>query len=93
MTNVATAEVLEDATPQRIAHANDNFIVTAEGARQFTDELLIRLASKGQLYPDATINKACEDAGLRYYADWYGSNMGGLQAIDRQPALRATVPR
>lgn len=80
MTN--TAEELQDATPERIAIANDNFVVTADGARQFQDELLIRMCSKGQLYPDAMINTACREAGERYYADWYGSNMGGLQAID-----------
>ena len=40
------------------------------------------MAGKGQLYPNATINLACKVAGEKYYEDWYGSNMGGLQAID-----------
>jgi hypothetical protein len=76
------SEIIEDATPERIAFANDNFTLTADGARQFQDELLLRLGNKGQLYPNAAINTACKLAGERYYEDWYGSNMGGLQAID-----------
>jgi hypothetical protein len=53
-----------------------------DGARQFKDDLLVRLADKGQLYPDAKVNMACRLAGEKYYADWYGAGMGGLQAID-----------
>ena len=56
--------------------------VTEDGARWFKDELLVRLADKGKLYPDAKINAACHLAGEKYYTDWYGSGMGGLQAID-----------
>jgi hypothetical protein len=70
-----------DATPERLAHSIENHIGD-DGARHFTDELLIRMANKGQLYPDADINRACLEAGERYYADWYGSNMSTLQAID-----------
>lgn len=70
----------EAATPERLAMGES--IVTADGARQFQDELLTRLASKGQLYPDGQINEAMRLAGERYYADWYGAGMGGLQAID-----------
>jgi hypothetical protein len=57
-------------------------IFNEDGARQFKDELLVRLADKGQLWPDATINAACHLAGEKYYADWYGAGMGGLKAID-----------
>jgi hypothetical protein len=57
-------------------------IFNEDGARWFKDELLVRMADKGQLYPDATINMACRLAGEKYYADWYGAGMGGLQAID-----------
>jgi hypothetical protein len=56
--------------------------ITSVGARFFQDDLLIRLANKGQLYPDATINMACRLAGEKYYADWYGSGMSPLKAID-----------
>jgi hypothetical protein len=68
------------ATPERLRKSKST--VTEDGARQFKDELLVRLADKGQLYPDATINLACKLAGEKYYADWYGSNMSSLQAID-----------
>jgi hypothetical protein len=61
---------------------SESSITTEEGARQFQDELLTRLASKGQLYPNGEINEAMRLAGERYYEDWYGANMGGLQAID-----------
>jgi hypothetical protein len=44
--------------------------------------LIVRMASKGQLYPDAKINAAFHLAGEKYYADWYGAGMGGLKAID-----------
>ena len=57
-------------------------IFNEDGARQFKDELLVRLADKGQLWPDATTNAALRLAGEKYYADWYGAGMGGLQAID-----------
>jgi hypothetical protein len=76
-----TDDTYKDATPERLARSPES-TVTAEGARQFSDGLLERMAAKGQLYPDATINQACADAGARYHSDWYGSNMGGLQAID-----------
>lgn len=59
----------------------DSF-VTADGARHFKDELLARLASKGQLWPDRKTNEALEMAGIKYHEDWYNSGMGGLQAID-----------
>ena len=71
----------QDATPERLA-MSESSITTEEGARQFQDELLTRLASKGQLYPNGEINEAMRLAGERYYEDWYGANMGGLQAID-----------
>lgn len=69
------------ATPERLA-MSESSITTEDGARQFQDELLTRMASKGHLYPDAKINEACQLAGDKYYADWYGAGMGGLQAID-----------
>jgi hypothetical protein len=72
---------VDTATPERLA-MSDESTVTDDGARQFKDELLVRLADKGQLYPNATINAACKLAGEKYYADWYGSNMSALQAID-----------
>jgi hypothetical protein len=68
------------ATPERLRKSKST--VTEDGARQFKDELLVRLADKGQLYPDATINLACKLAGEKYYADWYGSGMRTLQAVD-----------
>lgn len=70
------------ATPERLAMSDGESIVTEDGARQFSDELLDRMARKGQLYPDAKINEACQLAGHRYYENWYGAGMGGLQAID-----------
>lgn len=71
----------DSATPERLAMSGES-ITTADGARQFQDELLTRLASKGQLWPNKEINEAMQLAGERYYEDWYGANMGGLQAID-----------
>lgn len=71
-----------DATPERLAKSSGESIVTTDGARQFQDELLTRMARRGQLYPDAKINEALHMAGVKYYEDWYGSGMGGLQAID-----------
>lgn len=71
-----------DATPERLAKSEGESIVTTEGARQFQDELLTRMARKGQLYPEAKTNEALLLAGGKYYEDWYGSGMGGLQAID-----------
>lgn len=71
----------DQATPERLAMSAES-IITADGARQFQDELLIRLARKGQLWPDQRTNEACQLAGEKYYADWYASGMGGLQAID-----------
>jgi hypothetical protein len=68
------------ATPERLAKSAS--ALAPNGARVFKDELLDRLAVKGQLYPDPTINEACRLAGERYYADWYGSNMSALKAID-----------
>jgi hypothetical protein len=63
------------ATPERLAMSADS-TVTEDGGRQFKDELLVRLADKGQLYPDAITNLACRNAGEKYYADWYGSGLG-----------------
>jgi hypothetical protein len=57
-------------------------VFNEDGARQFKDELLVRLADKGQLWPDAKGNAALRLAGEKYYADWYGAGMGGLKAID-----------
>jgi hypothetical protein len=54
-------------------------IFNEDGARQFQDELIVRMASKGQLWPDATTNAACHLAGEKYYADWYGAGTGGLK--------------
>jgi hypothetical protein len=71
---------VDTATPDRLAKSDST--ITEDGTRQFNDELLVRMASKGQLYPDAKINAACHLAGEKYYADWYGAGMGGLQAID-----------
>jgi hypothetical protein len=70
----------DTATPERLAMGES--VVTEDGARQFKDELLVRLADKGKLWSDAKINAALLLAGEKYYADWYGSGMGGLQAID-----------
>jgi hypothetical protein len=78
---VVVRTVVGDATPERLARSTPP-TTTEDGATRFQDELLTRLASKGQLYPDRLINEACELAGNRYYADWYGSNMSPLQAID-----------
>jgi len=69
-----------DATHNRILKSPSD--INPDGARWFKDELLVRLADKGQLYPDAKFNMAFKLAGEKYYADWYGSGMGGLQAID-----------
>lgn len=68
-----------DTTPERLALSPS---IVVDGTRQFQDELLQRLASKGHLWPDRTINAALLAAGERFYADWYGAGMGGLQAID-----------
>ena len=53
-----------------------------EPAPYRTKELLERLADKGQLYPDKTINESLRIAGEKYYEDWYNGGMSGLQAID-----------
>jgi hypothetical protein len=68
------------ATPDRLAKSDS--ALSDDGARIFADELLVRMASKGQLWPDAKANEACLMAGTKYYEDWYSSGMGGLQAID-----------
>jgi hypothetical protein len=70
-----------DATPERLARSPDSTI-TKDGARQFNDSLLVRMANKGQLYPDKTINDALAAAGVRYLDDWAGSNMDPLKAVD-----------
>jgi hypothetical protein len=70
-----------DATPERLAKSNDNFKGN-DGVRRFADSLLVRLAVRGGLYPDKDINRALLQAGERYYADWYGSNMSPLKAFD-----------
>lgn len=72
----------QDATPERIAHANDNFTFDEKGTRNFADEPLMRLAKKGGLYPDQLINRYLLESGERYYSDWYLSNMSPLAAID-----------
>lgn len=68
-----------DATPERIAMSPSE---VTDGTRQFQDELLVRMASKGQLYPDKAVNAALLAAGTKYHEDWYDAGMGGLQAID-----------
>jgi hypothetical protein len=74
-------EDLEAATPERLAMSEDS-IITVDGARQFEDELLMRLGKKGQLWPEQKANEALQLAGIKYYEDWYNAGMGGLQAID-----------
>jgi hypothetical protein len=69
-----------DATPERLLKSDS--VIVEDGARHFNDDLLVRLAGKGQLYPDPAINLACKDAGERYYEDWYLSNMSTLGAVD-----------
>lgn len=71
--------VIQDATPERLAMSESTVV---DGVRQFQDELLVRLASKGQLWAGTEQNAALLAAGTKYYEDWYGSGMGGLQAID-----------
>lgn len=68
------------ATPERIAQSPST--INADGARKFEDELLVRMAGKGQLWPDQKVNEALLLAGTKYYEDWYNGGMGGLQAID-----------
>ena len=68
------------ATPERLAMGEST--VGEDGARQFQDELLVRMAGKGQLWPGGEANAALLAAGTKYYEDWYNSGMGGLQAID-----------
>jgi hypothetical protein len=70
-----------DATPERLAKSNDNF-KGKDGVRRFVDSLLVRLAARSGLYPDKTINRSMLQAGERYYADWFGSNMSPLKAFD-----------
>jgi hypothetical protein len=67
-------------TPERVAKSDGGDIV--DGARVFRDEVLQRLFDRGQLWPDKAGNEALYMAGTKYYEDWYGSGMGGLQAID-----------
>jgi hypothetical protein len=80
----ATLEQLQDATHERIFKSPSEIV---EGTRVFKDDLLVRLADKGQLWPDPKINLALRAAGEKYFADWYGAGMGGLKAIDygKQP--------
>jgi hypothetical protein len=69
----------EDATPERLARSESTI---TDGVRQFQDDLLVRLAGKGQLWTGKAENQALLLAGTKYYTDWYGSDMGGLKAID-----------
>lgn len=70
---------LDAATPERLDRSES---IVTEGVRQFQDELLVRLASKGQLWTGTKENEALLLAGTKYYEDWYSAGMGGLQAID-----------
>lgn len=67
-------------TPERVAKTDGGNVV--EGARVFRDEILQRLFDRGQLWADKKGNAALYMAGTKYYEDWYGGGMGGLQAID-----------
>lgn len=71
-----------DATPERIAHAGTDYMVGDTGLRRFQDSPLQRLATRGALYPDRETNRKLLEAGERYYADWYLSNMDPLVAFD-----------
>jgi hypothetical protein len=85
MLNEATLtidEVLDGATPERIAIAGDDVEVVEGHARRFTDTPLQRLAKRGQLFPDADTNKRLLEAGERYYADWYLSGMSPIGSFD-----------
>lgn len=82
--DVETEEQIEangDATPERLAHANDNHVLI-KGVRNFEDELIMRLAKRGGLYPDRIINGRLLEAGERYYSDFYMANLSPLAAID-----------
>lgn len=72
---------IEEPTLERLAHSNDN-IRTADGAVQFQDSILVKMAAKGQLYPDRDINRSLLAAGEKYYADWSAGFSQGLKAID-----------
>lgn len=73
-------ESMGDTTHERIKLTPS--VINSDGARQFTDDVLTRMAEKGQLWTGKAENEALELAGNKYYEDWYGAGMGGLQAID-----------
>ena len=57
-TTPAPELVLSGPTSERIKKTDINASDVKDGARFFQDDLLVRLANKGQLYPNATINMA-----------------------------------
>lgn len=45
-------------------------------------DLLGKLADKGQLYPDKGMNAVLHQAGMKYFEDWYNAGLSTLKAID-----------
>ena len=68
-------EIFVPPTPERLRHANDNF-VTVAGATRISDAPVDRLFNAGK------IDKTQHEAGQRYYADWYAAGLAPLGAID-----------
>lgn len=69
-----------DATPERLRHANDND-VTADGARRVKEGFL-RLFNKGKLDPDPLMNQLLYAAALRYQSDHHIAGMNPLGAMN-----------
>jgi hypothetical protein len=61
-------------TPERLKHANDNFV--SGHAVLMQDAPIDRLLRAGE------ITEVQHQAGLAYYADWYAAGMAPLGAVD-----------
>lgn len=71
-----------DATPERLAHANDNHVVEDDGEarrRRMVDSPIETMLRRGVLGANGETLFA---AARRYYSDWYASGLSGPGAID-----------
>jgi hypothetical protein len=70
-----------DATPERLAHANDNY-VTPGGVRVVKTTAFEMLHGRGQLDRDSKLNELLYAAGVRYQSDYHQAMMAPLKAVD-----------
>lgn len=78
---VTLAAVTEDATPERLVHANDNHVMV-EGVRRIVDSPFARMHARRQLDPDSGINDILFSAGRNYFQSFYYAGLGGIAGID-----------